>query len=142
MWWNTGWQKYRQKYSHQTINYWCIIYWTSHNYIPGRILVSNTFVDLLPYYINFPTPVFTIYNITPEESCTHYIVVFCRSFKLLTTCWSLKSISDKFLECIIICDRACKNRPCERKLHQVIFLLISFIPNALSHFRKLQKKAH
>ena len=41
-----------------------------------------------------------------------------------------------------ICDRACKNRPCERKLHQVIFLLISFVLNALSHFHKLQKKAH
>ena len=42
----------------------------------------------------------------------------------------------------IICDRAYENRPCERKLHWVIFLLISFVPNALSHFRKLQKKAH
>ena len=42
----------------------------------------------------------------------------------------------------VICDRACENRPCECKLHRVIFLLISFVPNALSHFRKLQKKAH
>ena len=41
-----------------------------------------------------------------------------------------------------ICDRAYENRLCERKLHQVISLLISFVPNALSHFRKLQKKAH
>ena len=39
-----------------------------------------------------------------------------------------------------ICDRACENRPCERKLHRVIFPLISFVLNALSHFRKLQKK--
>ena len=42
----------------------------------------------------------------------------------------------------IICDRAYENRPCERKLHQVIFSLISFVPNAPSHFRKWQKKAH
>ena len=41
-----------------------------------------------------------------------------------------------------ICDRACENRPCECKLHRVIFLLISFVSNALSHFHKLQKKAH
>ena len=40
------------------------------------------------------------------------------------------------------CDRAYENQPCERKLHRVIFSLISFILNALSHFRKLQKKAH
>ena len=43
---------------------------------------------------------------------------------------------------ITICDRACEYRSCERKLHQVIFLLISFVPNALSHFHKLQKKVH
>ena len=42
----------------------------------------------------------------------------------------------------VICDRACKNRPCECKVHRVIFLLISSIQNALSHFHKLQKKAH
>ena len=41
-----------------------------------------------------------------------------------------------------ICDWAYENRPCERKLHRVIFSLISFVPNALSHFRKLQKKVH
>ena len=43
---------------------------------------------------------------------------------------------------LIICDWACKNRPCERKLHRGIFLLISFVPNTLSHFHKLQNKAH
>ena len=37
-------------------------------------------------------------------------------------------------------DRAYENGPCERKLHRVIFLLISLVPNALSHFRKWQKK--
>ena len=41
-----------------------------------------------------------------------------------------------------ICDQAYENRPCERKLHRVIFWLISFVPNALSHFCKLQEKAH
>ena len=42
----------------------------------------------------------------------------------------------------VICDRACKNGPCESKLHQGIFLLMSSIQNTLSHFHKLQKKAH
>ena len=41
-----------------------------------------------------------------------------------------------------ICDRAYEDQPCERKLHRVIFLLISFVLNVLSHFRKLQKKVH
>ena len=41
-----------------------------------------------------------------------------------------------------ICDRAYENRPCERKLHQVIFLLISFVLNEVFHFRNLQKNAH
>ena len=49
---------------------------------------------------------------------------------------------DLLLNCLIKCDWACKNRPCERKLHRVIVSLISFVVNALSHFRKLQKKAH
>ena len=40
-----------------------------------------------------------------------------------------------------VCDRAYENRPYERKLYQVISLLISFVPSALSHFCKLQKKA-
>ena len=38
--------------------------------------------------------------------------------------------------------RACENRPCECKLHQVIPSLISSIQNVVSHFHKLQKKAH
>ena len=37
------------------------------------------------------------------------------------------------------CDQACKNQPCECKLHRVIF---SPIQNVVSHFRKLQMKAH
>ena len=42
----------------------------------------------------------------------------------------------------VICDRACENQPCERKLHLVIFSAISSVLNVLSHFRKFQKKAH
>ena len=42
----------------------------------------------------------------------------------------------------IIYDQAYENQPCEHKLHRVIFLLISFILNTLSHFCMLQKKAH
>ena len=41
-----------------------------------------------------------------------------------------------------ICDRAYENQLCGRKLHRVIILLMSFVPNTLSHFRQLQKKAH
>ena len=44
--------------------------------------------------------------------------------------------------CVTICDRAYKNRPCEHKLHRVIFSLMSFVPNALSHFRNMHKIAH
>ena len=49
-----------------------------------------------------------------------------------------KSMATVFVR--YICDRAYDNGPYECKLHQVISLLISFVPNALSHFRKLQKK--
>ena len=52
-----------------------------------------------------------------------------------------KSMATVFVR-YIICDWAYKNRPCECKLAQVISLIISFVPNALSHFRKLQKKVH
>ena len=38
---------------------------------------------------------------------------------------------------IIKCDRACKSQLCEHKLHQVIFLLISFVQNVVSHLHKL-----
>ena len=41
-----------------------------------------------------------------------------------------------------ICDRACKNQPCEHKLHRVIFSAISSALNVVSHFCKFQKKAH
>ena len=33
-----------------------------------------------------------------------------------------------------ISDRACKNQPSERKLHQVIFSAISSPPDVVSHF--------
>ena len=49
-----------------------------------------------------------------------------------------KSMATVFVR--YVCDRAYENRPYECKLHQVISSLISFVPNALSHFRKLQKK--
>ena len=41
-----------------------------------------------------------------------------------------------------ICDWAYKNQPCERKLHEVIFLAICLALNVVSHLRKFQKKAH
>ena len=43
---------------------------------------------------------------------------------------------------IYVCDWACKNRPFEHKLHGLIFLLIFSVCNVVSHFYKLQKKAH
>ena len=42
----------------------------------------------------------------------------------------------------IIYDWAYENQPCEHKLHWIIFSLISFILNALSHIHKLQKNVH
>ena len=42
----------------------------------------------------------------------------------------------------VICDRACKNRPYEHKLYQIILLLIYSVQNVVSHFSKLQKKAN
>ena len=44
--------------------------------------------------------------------------------------------------CIHMCEWACENWPCECKLHQVIFLLISSVQNVVCHFHKLHKKAH
>ena len=41
-----------------------------------------------------------------------------------------------------ICNWACKNQPCECKLHRVILLLISLALNVVFHFHKFQKKAH
>ena len=41
-----------------------------------------------------------------------------------------------------ICDLACKNQPCEHKLHRAIFLLISSALNVVSYFHNFQKKAH
>ena len=65
--------------------------------------------------------------------CHHWILLMhsTRSIRIQTI-----QITDN------ICDWACKNQPCERKLRHVIFSLISFVPNALSHFPKLQKKPH
>ena len=54
--------------------------------------------------------------------------------------WSQSHRSRSFME--TICDRACENQPCERKLYRVIFTLISLALNVVSHFRKFQKKAH
>ena len=51
-----------------------------------------------------------------------------------------KSMATVFVR--YVCDQAYEDRPYECKFHQVISSLISFVPNALSHFRKLQKKAH
>ena len=41
-----------------------------------------------------------------------------------------------------ICNRACENQPCERKLHEVTFLLIFSALNVASHFCQFHKKAH
>ena len=41
-----------------------------------------------------------------------------------------------------ICGRTCENQPCECKLCQVIFLLISSALNVVFYFCNFQKKAH
>ena len=38
-------------------------------------------------------------------------------------------------------DRACKNQPCECKLHEVIISLISLVLNTISHFCKSQEES-
>ena len=43
---------------------------------------------------------------------------------------------------ILLVTGPCKNQPFECKLHWVLFSLISSNQNAVSHFWKLQKKAH
>ena len=43
---------------------------------------------------------------------------------------------------ILICDWACKNQPCERKLHRVIFSLISSALIEVFCFREVQREAH
>ena len=37
---------------------------------------------------------------------------------------------------VAICDQACENQLCERKLYQIIFLLISSALNVVFHFRR------
>ena len=41
-----------------------------------------------------------------------------------------------------ICDRACENQPCERKLHRVICLPLSSALKVTYQFHKFQKNAH
>ena len=41
-----------------------------------------------------------------------------------------------------VCDQACENGLYECKLHWVIFLVIFSVQIIISHFHKLQKKAH
>ena len=41
-----------------------------------------------------------------------------------------------------ICDWACKNQPCECKLHRVIFSLISSALIEVFCFREVQREAH
>ena len=70
---------------------------------------------------------------TPDESTNAHNHFVC-SCVLEAKCWLQTTKT--------MCDRAYENRPCERKLHRVIFLLISFVSNTLSHFRKLHKNAN
>ena len=46
------------------------------------------------------------------------------------------------LSYIDICDWACENQPCERKLHQAIFSLISSALIEVFCFREVQREAH
>ena len=40
-----------------------------------------------------------------------------------------------------VCDRACEDQPCERKLHRVIFSAISSALNVVSHFHKFSEES-
>ena len=58
------------------------------------------------------------------------------SLEFTSFCWAILLL----VQCYIICDRACKNRLCERKLHWVIFLLISSIENKVFYFVSCRRK--
>ena len=66
--------------------------------------------------------------------CMCWNTVDCLTDVLLTSCMYVSQIVYN-IYIHNICDRACENQPCERKLHRVILLLISFVLNALSYFR-------
>ena len=79
----------------------------------------------------------------PQNSLYHSLKLDGRISKEITLVEeSLGGFIHSQFSCIIKCDQDCKNRPCEHKLHQVIFLLIYFVQNVVSHLHKLQKKAH
>ena len=71
-----------------------------------------------------------------NEDCPWRLYVLLCTLPIHVTCIIYDSSK------LIICDWACKNRPCKCKLYWVIFLPISSTQNAVSHFRKLQMEAH
>ena len=69
-------------------------------------------------------------------------VLFVFLFVCIITSACFKDINNCICNQLHKYDWACENQPCEPKLHQVIFLLISSAENAVSHSRQFQKKAH
>ena len=60
--------------------------------------------------------------------------------RITTSDWKVFLLQAPYV--FIICNYACKNQPCEYKLHLVVFLLISSLLSVVFRFCKLQKKAH
>ena len=78
-------------------------------------------------------------DVTHTPQCSHY------THMQLTSRSRAQGSSHYFIAntCILyICDWACENQPCERKLHRVIFLPISSALNVIFHFCEFQKIAH
>ena len=62
----------------------------------------------------------------------YFSLVNYRWFAKFTT----KLSTRQTFSCYTECDWACENQSCERKLHRIIFLLISSALNKVSHLRK------
>ena len=73
-------------------------------------------------------------------------VILCVFFVFLFVCIItsayFKDINNCLYNQLHKCDWAYENQPCEPKLHQVIFLLISSAMNVVSHSRQFLKKVH
>ena len=119
----------------------------------GDLLCQNNFGYLASYSVNITQHI----KISLVQLCSYMTYLLCcmplditynNAYGVKRSSTAVRPIKQgshekiEYRICIAICDRACKNQPCEHKLHRVIFSLISSSLNVVFHFRKFQKKAH